>query len=153
MPAFAALLPTGPARLLDAPRRHHPVQYNWCRQRAGRGAVFVAHPEINLDNNAAENAVRGPVVGRKNYYGSGSIWSARFAASMFTVLLTLDQVWAINTRLWMTEFLQACAVGCGTPPDLSIFLPWTMTPERLAHFGGKLPAAPPGVQPRPADTS
>lgn len=34
--------------------------------------VFVAHPEIALNNNAAENAVRGPVVGRKNYYGSGS---------------------------------------------------------------------------------
>ncbi len=115
--------------------------------------VFVAYPEIPLDNNIAENAVRGPVVGRKNYYGSGSIWSSQFAASMFTVLLTLDQVWAINARLWMTEFLQACAVGCGTPPDLSNFLPWTMTQERLAHFGGKLPAAPADVQPTPADTS
>ncbi len=115
--------------------------------------VFVAHPEINLDNNAAENAVRGPVVGRKNYYGSGSNWSARFAASMFTVLLTLDQLWSINTRLWMSEFLQACAIGRGTPPDLSIFLPWTMTPERLAHFGGKLPTGHRGMEPMPADTS
>ena len=101
--------------------------------------VFVAHPEIPLDNNLAENAVRGPVVGRKNYYGSGSKWSAQFAASMFTVLLTLDQVWGINARLWMMEFLQACAVGRGAPPDLSLFLPWAMTPERLAHFGGKPP--------------
>lgn len=101
--------------------------------------VFVAHPNIPLDNNLAERAVRGPVVGRKNYYGSGSIWSAQFAASMFTVLLTLDQVWRINARLWMTEFLQACAVGRGTPPDISLFLPWAMTPERLAYFGGKPP--------------
>lgn len=101
--------------------------------------IFMAHPDIPLDNNIAENAVRGPVVGRKNYYGSGSIWSAQFAASMFTVLLTLDQVWGINARLWMTEFLQACAVGRGAPPDLSLFLPWAMTPQRLAHFGGQTP--------------
>jgi transposase len=101
--------------------------------------IFMAHPEIPLDNNRAENAVRGPVVGRKNYYGSGSIWSAQFAASMFTVLLTLDQVWGINARLWMTEFLQACAVGRGAPPDLSRFLPWAMTPQRLAYFKGQPP--------------
>ena len=103
--------------------------------------VFVAHPDIPLDNNLAENSVRGPVVGRKNYYGSGSVWSAQFAASMFTILLTLDQVWGINARLWITEFLQACAVGRGTPPNMSLFLPWTMTPARLAHFGGKPPGA------------
>ena len=65
--------------------------------------------------------------------------SAQFAASMFTVLLTLDQVWDINARVWMAEFLQACAVGRGAPPALSLFLPWAMTPERLAHFGGKPP--------------
>lgn len=101
--------------------------------------VFVAHPEIELDNSAAERAVRGPVVGRKNFYGSGSIGSAKFTASMFTVLLTLDQVWGINVRLWMTEFLQACAVGRGAPADLSRFLPWEMTRARLDHFGGKTP--------------
>lgn len=101
--------------------------------------VFVAHPAIPLDNNLAELAVRGPVVGRKNYYGSGSKWSGKFAAAMFTVLLTLDQIWGINVRLWMTEFLQACAVGGGAPSDLSVFLPWTMTPARLIHFGGKSP--------------
>jgi transposase len=101
--------------------------------------VFVAHPEIALDNNPAENSVRGPVVGRKNYYGSGSVWSSQFAAAMFTILLTLEQLWGINARLWLTEFLQACAVAGGTPQDISDFLPWEMTPERLAHFGGRPP--------------
>jgi len=28
--------------------------------------VFVEHPEVPLDNNTAERAQRGPVVGRKN---------------------------------------------------------------------------------------
>lgn len=101
--------------------------------------VFVAHPEIALDNNAAEIALRGPVVGRKNYYGSGSIGAGQFAAAMFTVLLTLDQVWGINARLWMTEFLQACAIGRGKPADMSAFLPWAMTPAQLDHFGASPP--------------
>ena len=114
--------------------------------------VFVTHPEIPLDNNLAENAVRGPVVGRKNYYGSSSIVAAQFAASMFTVLLTLDQIWGINARLWLTEFLQACAVGRGVLPDMSLFLPWAMGPDRLAHFEGKPPIGR-GVGAMPPDTS
>jgi len=114
--------------------------------------VFVAHPEIPLDNNRAENAVRGPVVGRKNYYGSGSIWAAHFAASMFTVLLTLEQLWGINPRLWMTAYLQACAACGGAPQDMSVFLPWSMTPQRLAYFGGQPPGTS-GTNMTPLDTS
>ncbi len=36
---------------------------------------FVDDPQIPLDNNASERRVRGPALGRKNYYGSGAIWS------------------------------------------------------------------------------
>lgn len=32
--------------------------------------VFLDNPEVPLDNNAAERALRGVVVGRKNHYGS-----------------------------------------------------------------------------------
>jgi transposase len=37
---------------------------------------------VALDNNAAERVLRNPVVGRKNYDGSGSVWSAHLAAVM-----------------------------------------------------------------------
>jgi transposase len=43
--------------------------------------VFVEHPEVAMDNNTAERTIRGPVVGRKNYYGSGALWSGQLAAS------------------------------------------------------------------------
>ena len=42
--------------------------------------VFVDHPEVPMDNNEAERRQRGPVVGRKNFYGSGALWSGRLAA-------------------------------------------------------------------------
>jgi transposase len=32
--------------------------------------LFVEHPEVPMDNNASERCHRGPVVGRKNFYGS-----------------------------------------------------------------------------------
>ncbi|MDH5515553.1 MAG: IS66 family transposase, partial [Gammaproteobacteria bacterium] len=48
--------------------------------------LFVKNPQVPLDNNAAENTIRGPVTGRKNYYGSGSLWSADLTAALFSIL-------------------------------------------------------------------
>jgi hypothetical protein len=42
----------------------------------------VDHPEVPMDNNTAERCQRGPVVARKNFYGSGALWSGRLAAML-----------------------------------------------------------------------
>jgi hypothetical protein len=34
--------------------------------------VFLDDPQVPLDNNAVERALRGPVIGRKNHHGSKS---------------------------------------------------------------------------------
>ena len=70
--------------------------------------VFVERPEVAMDNNTAERILRNPVVGRKNYYGSGSVWSAHFAAMMLSVLQTIV-LWGLNPHHWLSAFLQACA--------------------------------------------
>ena len=49
---------------------------------------FVENPRIPLDNNAAERALRGPVVGRKNHYGSRSQRGTQVAALFYTVCET-----------------------------------------------------------------
>jgi len=93
---------------------------------------FVDDPRIPLDNNASERAGRGPAVARKNYYGSGSLWSGRLAAAMFSLLATLAH-WKINPRLWLTWYLESCAAAGGkSPDDIQQFLPWNLSPERLA---------------------
>lgn len=93
---------------------------------------FLDHPFIDLDNNAAERALRPAVAGRKNYYGSGSQWSGELAATMLGVFATV-RLWGINPRIWLRHYLQACVDCAGRPPaDLSSFLPWTMDAERLA---------------------
>ena len=49
---------------------------------------FVDDPRIPLDNNAAERALRGPVVGRKNHYGSRSLRGTQVAAVFYTLCET-----------------------------------------------------------------
>ena len=104
--------------------------------------VFVDQPEVAMDNNAAERALRNPVVGRKNYYGSGSRWSAQLAASLFSIFATL-RLNGLNPRLWLRDYLQACArQGGQPPPDLDPFLPWEISPHRArALTWARTPAA------------
>ena len=82
-----------------------------------------------MDNNTAERAQRGPVVGRKNYYGSGAVWAGRLAAMLFSLLQTLC-LWRLNPRAWLTAYLTACAESGGkVPEDVERFLPWHLSAE------------------------
>jgi transposase len=49
---------------------------------------FLDDPHIPLDNNAAERSIRGPVIGRKNYYGSKSRRGTEVAALYYTLIET-----------------------------------------------------------------
>ena len=60
--------------------------------------VFADHPQTPMDNNKAENSHRNPVTGRKNYYGSGAVWSAELAAMLFSILQTVI-LWGINLSM------------------------------------------------------
>jgi len=113
-------------------------------------SVFIEHPEVAMDNNRAENTIRTPVNGRKNYYGSGSIWSAQLAATLFAILQTLG-LWGINPRHWLTCYLSACAENGASPPaDIDPFLPWAMDETRRAALARPYPCrAPPGVPAEP----
>lgn len=94
--------------------------------------VFVEHPGVPMDNNVAERDARLAVVGRKNFYGSGSEWSGQLAATMYSVLTTV-KLWRLNARTWLSAYLQACADnGNRAPPDINAFLPWAMDAARLA---------------------
>jgi len=108
---------------------------------------FVDDPRIPLDNNAAERAGRGPAVARKNFYGSGALWSGRLAATMFSLLATLAH-WKLHPRRWLTWYLESCAAAGGkAPQDIQAFLPWNLSEER------RLTLAAPAAAPWAHDTS
>jgi transposase len=95
---------------------------------------FLDDPRIPLDNNASERRVRGPALGRKNYYGSGALWSGRLAAMLFSLFATLT-LSKINIRIWLTCYLKSCAENGGqVPSDINPFLPWKMSAEKRREF-------------------
>jgi transposase len=114
------------------------------RHHWGGLTVFVEHPEVPMDNNTAERSERGPVVGRKNYYGSGAIWSGQLAAMLFSLFRTLA-LWGINPRVWLTAYLTACAEAGGQPPaQPEALLPWNLSEEQRQAWS---------LEPRSADSS
>ncbi len=95
-------------------------------------------PQLPLDNNRAERALRTPVTGRKNFYGSGAGWAARLAADVWTITATAAQH-GIEPLGLLTGYLHAggtAPAGAGLDP----YLPWTSQ--------GRAGRRPPG-DPRP----
>jgi transposase len=103
--------------------------------------LFVEDRRIPLDNNYGERLIRNPAVGRKNYYGSGSLWSGRLAMMMFSIFATLV-LWKINPQSWLTWYFEACAANNGqAPSNPADFLPWNLTNDRLEKLRDPLRAA------------
>jgi transposase len=81
---------------------------------------FVDDARIPLDNNATERAIRGPVVGRKNHYGSKSRLGTQVAATLYTLLETA-KLHDIDPAAYLVEAVRAADRG-------EVLLPW--------QFGG-----------------
>ena len=96
--------------------------------------VFVDHPAVPMDNNAAERANRPVAVARKNFYGSGALWSGELACACFTILATLGQQ-GICPRRYLQGYLEACArQGGRVPQNGQEFLPWNWSAEQRAAW-------------------
>jgi len=102
--------------------------------------TFLEYPEVPMDNNPAERGLRGGVVGRKNYYGSGSVESAEFTAIMFTIIQTL-LIWEVNPQAWFDSFFNF--IGNDWEKPFDHWLPWNMSLERRSEFSLKKSHDPP----------
>jgi transposase len=78
--------------------------------RWSRLTRFVDDPTLPLDNNAAERALRGPVVGRKNHYGSRSERGTEVAALFYSLLESAKLV-GINPEAYLHRAVQAALDG------------------------------------------
>jgi hypothetical protein len=58
------------------------------RQYRGSGlwAPSSGHPKIWLDNNPTERGLRGPVVGRRNHFGSKSERGTKVASILYSLI-------------------------------------------------------------------
>ena len=81
---------------------------------------FVDDARIPLDNNATERAIRGPVVGRKNHYGSKSRRGTEVASTLYTILETcklnaVDHRRILRPRSWRLIETKCFCRGASRP--------------------------------------
>lgn len=79
---------------------------------------FVDNALVPLDNNATERGIRGPVVGRKNHYGSKSKRGTEVAATFYSLLETA-KLHAVDPARYLREALRAADRG-------EALLPWQL---------------------------
>ena len=100
------------AGLPDKDRRAKPLR-SLLNHREGL-CVFVDNPQVPMDNNAGERAIRGPAIGRRLSFGSNSEDGAKFTATMYSVIGTLSMN-GIDVPRWLEAWLKACAKNGGKP--------------------------------------
>lgn len=71
---------------------------------------FLTDTRIPMSNNEAERTIRHAVVGRKNYYGSGSHTGADTAATLFTIIESCKKN-DIDPRTYILKSLLQIAAG------------------------------------------
>ena len=74
---------------------------------------FLKDPRIPLDNNATERALRGPVVGRKNFYGARSQRGTEVAAVFYTLFETA-KLRGVEPKAYLRQAVEAALAAPGT---------------------------------------
>lgn len=80
--------------------------------------VFLENERVWLDNNRTERSLRGPVVGRKNHYGSKSRRGTQVASTFYSLIETA-KLHRVPPHSYLVEAVQAGRRG-------EILLPWQM---------------------------
>ena len=68
--------------------------------------LFLDDPSIPLDNNGSERAARGPVLGRKNHYGSRSLRGTEVAGTFYS-LVESAKLNGLEPRLYLRVAVRA----------------------------------------------
>ena len=89
---------------------------------------FLGDARIPLDNNATERGIRGPVVGRKNHYGSKSRRGTEVAATFYTLIETA-KLHGVNPAEFLLAAVRAADRG-------EVLMPWELVqPEAPVKTG------------------
>jgi transposase len=83
-------------------------------KRWSKLTVFLDDPRVPLDNNPAERALRGPVVGRKNHYGSKSRRGTEVAAIFYSLLESTKLV-GVDPAAYLQRCVDAHLAGTQIP--------------------------------------
>jgi transposase len=76
--------------------------------------LFLDDPRIPLDTNGVERGLRGPVVGRKNHYGSRSVRGVEVASILYSFIETAKLV-GVDPRAYLGYAVRAAIRGDPIP--------------------------------------
>ncbi len=89
--------------------------------------AYTDDGRLEIDNNLAENALRGICVGRKNWLFAGADCGGERAAAMYSLIETA-KLNGVNPQEWLTDVLDR--IGKGHPINrIDELLPWVWQPE------------------------
>ena len=91
---------------------------------------FLSDGRICLTNNAAERALRGIAIGRKNWLFAGSDRGGERAAAMYTLIATA-KLNNIDPQAWLADVLRRIADHPAR--RLNELLPWNWHTPAIAH--------------------
>ena len=91
---------------------------------------FVTDGRLEVDNNTAENAMRGIALGRKNYLFCGSDSGGERAAAIYTLVATA-KLNGLNPEAYLRDILAKIAEG-HTINRIDELVPWRMIPPAAA---------------------
>ena len=84
---------------------------------------FLTDARLEIDNNVAENAMRGIALGRKNYLFTGSDTGGDRAAAMYTIVQTA-KLNGVNPEAYLNDTLAKIAEGHPIS-RINELMPWT----------------------------
>ena len=93
-------------------------------------ARFTTDGRLAIDNNAAERALRGIAVTRKNFLFLGSDRGGERAAIIYTALETA-RLNGIDPEAWLADVIDRLARGHGQR-DIDMLLPWNWRNQTMA---------------------
>ncbi len=112
-----------PSSLLGKALSYGLKQWNLVRN-------YLECPELAPDNNAAENALRPFVVGRKNWLFSGSPRGAA-ASALFYSLIESARANGLNVQDYLWQTLEKLPFA-KTEEDIEALMPWSTFPDMTA---------------------
>jgi len=92
--------------------------------------VFLEDGELMIDNNRAENGMRGIAVSRKNWLFAGSREGGRNAAVSSSLIATCKH-YDLNPQAYLTDVLTRLSAKSADAIDLDQLLPGTWTPAAV----------------------
>jgi len=90
----------------------------YANNRAAGLRVFLDRPDVEIDNNPVERRVRGPVIGRKNFYGTASKRGAEATATLYSIIETAH-LYGIDPAAWLNAIVRAAQADPG-----AVLMPW-----------------------------